>query len=64
MVCALGREKPQDGMERATDGQAVAVTMGRPGSLRAGEAEGLETLKTQRAAEETKQEEGGASVAW
>lgn len=51
-------------MERATDGQAVAVTMGRPGSLRAGEAEGLETLKTQRAAEETKQEEGGASVAW
>lgn len=29
LVCALGRERPKDVMERATDGLAVAVTVGR-----------------------------------
>lgn len=56
MICALGRERPQDVMERVTDGLAMTVTVGRHKvskqawklqNLRAGEAEG--TLKAQRA---------------
>lgn len=58
MTCALDRERPQDVMERATDGLAMAVTVGRHKvskqgwelqNLRTREAEGTETLKAQRA---------------